>query len=142
MNRKLIIFILFFFNYSLAMSNDGFAECSETVNSISPTYVKLYQEWVVFHKLLDENTKKSNEQYNKIAKINLAIQDALTVLIDEKKLDARTTSLYYGIINIFNIEVNLMAKADSEKNEQKTILQVKRELIKKCINLYILGKVE
>ena len=35
-----------------------------------------------------------------------------------------------------------MAASDSEKNEKKTMLQVKRELTRKCTNIYILGKDE
>ena len=142
MKKFLVIFISMFFNYSWANSNDGFAECSETVNSISPTYEKIYEEWVIYNKLKDEDSKKSDDQYKRIKKINLAILDALTILIDEKKLDARTTAFFYSNIKIFNIEINLMAASDSEKNEKKTMLQVKRELTRKCTNIYILGKDE
>ena len=35
-----------------------------------------------------------------------------------------------------------MASSDSEKNEQKSTLQVKRELIKMCEKAFILGVVD
>ena len=85
MKKTLIILVMLFSNYSLASTNDGFDKCSEATNMILPTYEKIFEEWVIYNKLVDRN-QKSHEQYQRIKKINLAIQDALTTLIDEKNL--------------------------------------------------------